>query len=270
VRPLDCEAEYEAAVALQEDIWGADVNGIVPACLLQVSAEVGGIADGAFTPDEKLVGFVFGLTGPRNGELAHWSHVLAVAEAWRGLGIGRLLKAHQRERLLAIGVDSMFWTFDPLESRNAHLNLNKLGARVEAYIPDFYGTNALAKTDTVIGTDRLVVRWDLKKFPAPSASCGLALTDIPLVTVRPRTRESMSALEVPEIMGRYVRVEAPSEIQELKGSDPEAAVAWRTTTRRAFVRYLDAGYRVVEFRPASEGDHGCYVLEACFRTDAGK
>ena len=262
VRPLAFHTEYEAAVVLQEKIWGADVGETVPACMLQVAQEVGGIAEGAFTPDGVLVGLVFGLTGLRDGKLAHWSHILAVEEAWRDRGIGRLLKKQQCEKLLEMGVDSMLWTFDPLESRNAHLNLNILGATVEVYVPDFYGTNVAAKTDTVIGTDRFIVRWLLASPRSASGDVGLALSDIPCVSVQLPLRGLSHPSEPPLATDRFVRVEIPANIQELKLSDPAASVAWRETTRRAFVHYLDAGYRVAEFRPGSEECRGFYILEA--------
>jgi predicted GNAT superfamily acetyltransferase len=261
VRPLGTQAEYDAAVALQERIWGANVGETVPACVLQVSQEVGGIADGAFSPGGDLVGIVFGLTGLRNGKLAHWSHLLAVDDGWRDRGIGRLLKAHQRETLLKTGVDSMFWTFDPLESRNAHLNLNTLGVTVEAYVPDFYGATSVAKTDTVIGTDRFVVRWDLAGSPTPSNAKDLVLNEIPCVTARPHSEDSPHSRGIPPVSGRFVRVEIPANIQALKSSDPTSAAAWRETTRHALVHYLGAGYRIAEFRPNSEGPEGCYILE---------
>jgi predicted GNAT superfamily acetyltransferase len=231
--------------------------------VLQVSQEVGGIAAGAFTPGGDLVGFVFGLTGLRDGELAHWSHLLAVDEGWRDRGIGRLLKAHQRESLLKIGVRSMLWTFDPLESRNAHLNLNKLGATIETYVPDFYGATSVAKTDTVIGSDRFVVSWDLAGSPTPSSTKDLALSEIPCVTSRPQSGVSPRVFEKPPVSGGLVRVEIPANIQALKLSDPASAAAWRETTRNVFGRFLGAGYRIAEFRPNSEGtQHGCYILAA--------
>ena len=220
------------------------------------------MADGAFTPDGELVGLVFGLTGLRDGKLAHWSHILAVEKKWRDRGIGRLLKAHQRDKLLEIGVDSMFWTFDPLESRNAHLNLNRLGTTVEEYVPHFYGANTVAKTDTVIGTDRFVVRWDLVRSPSPSASRNLSLTDIPCVAARPQSRGSQPPKAPLVVAEKHVRIEVPADIQALKSAEPEMAAQWREITRQAFVHYLDAGYRVVEFRRDPEGRGGSYVLEA--------
>lgn len=260
VRSLSAQSEYEQAVALQEQIWGADVRETVPACILQISQEVGGIAEGAFAPDGRLVGFVFGLTGLRDGILAHWSHILAVEESWRDKGIGRQLKKHQRNVLLEIGVERMYWTFDPLESRNAHLNLNILGVSVESYVPHFYGKVPVAATDTVIGTDRFVVRWDLAGQSMKPACSSLQLAEIPSVTLSSEPGTSDQQVEPIAGAANVVRVEAPDEIQTLKRADPDSARQWRKMTRRAFVNYLDAGYTVAEFRPEPVGFGGWYIL----------
>jgi len=258
VRALSGQADYEQAVALQEQIWGADVRDTVPACVLQISQEVGGIAVGAFTPDNDLAGFVFGLTGFRNGFPAHWSHILAVAIPWRDRGVGRILKEHQRELLLEMGVETMHWTFDPLESRNAHLNLNVLGATVERYVPHFYGETAVAATDTVIGTDRLVVRWYLRGKRTPPAHPDLSLAVIPSTT---RGAALGTSDSLPDARSSStVRIDAPADIQTLKSADPESAANWRRLTRRAFIHYLDAGYTVTEFRVERGGRGGSYIL----------
>ncbi len=152
----------------------------------------------------------------------------------------------------------MYWTFDPLESRNACLNLNRLGARVERYEVDMYGTEPTALTDTVIGTDRFVVRWDLE------ASSGDIPTDVmdsnaPIVTASlgssgPNRREP-DLITVPE-----VRVEIPHDIQQLKSLDPDVAAAWRQTTRRALTHYLDSGYRVKRVEPVTPTRRVFYLL----------
>ena len=132
IRPLANREDYVACVELQELIWGAGEETIPP-IMLQVSQKVGAIAAGAFDRQGRMLGCVFGLTGLRNGRVAHWSHLLAVRPEARDQGIGRRLKRYQRSRLLAKGVTTMYWTFDPLVARNAHLNLNRLGAVVVEY-----------------------------------------------------------------------------------------------------------------------------------------
>ena len=117
IRPLETRAEHEACVALQRDIWGQDFADVVPATILMVSQQVGGVASGAFDARGRLIGFVFGISGVRNRVTAHWSDMLAVRPEARGRGLGRRLKLHQRELLLAVGIERVYWTFDPLVAR---------------------------------------------------------------------------------------------------------------------------------------------------------
>lgn len=216
--------------------------------LLQVAQKMGGIAAGAFDGD-RLVGFVFGISGLRQGVLAHWSHMLAVDERWRDAGIGRRLKQYQREQLLAAGVRHMFWTFDPLVARNANLNLQRLGAHVVEYVRNMYGEDALNRSDAVIGTDRFVVRWDLDR-PAPAPAPG--------APARPPIRSETDPLPAEPV----VWIAIPDDVQQLKLQDPAAAQAWRRATRRAFEHYVGAGYGVTGFTRAAAGGGPAYRLEA--------
>jgi chorismate synthase len=236
IHPLGNQTEYEACVELQRATWGDDFREVVGPGLLQIAQKVGGIAAGAFI-DERLVGFVFGLTGVRDGALVHWSHMLAVAELHRDHGIGRRLKAYQRAQLTALGVRRMQWTYDPLVARNAHLNLERLGARVLEYVPDMYGDSPMSRTSGVIGTDRFVVEWDLAEPPVGSGAGRAGSPDLPLV----------GAPDDPLPDAASVRVAIPDDIQALKDEDPAAARAWRANTRRAFQHYLGNHYVVAAF-----------------------
>ncbi len=247
---------------MQQQIWGSDVRDTVPICIMRVAQEVGGIAEGAFLKGDVLAGFVFGLTGVKNGRTVHWSHLLAVGDSWRGSGIGGRLKWHQRDKALELGVTEMYWTFDPLEARNAHLNLNKLNAVVTDYVPHFYGYSPVADTDTVIGTDRFIVRWDLLEPSSPSRSRLPALEDIPCATASRSDIGSDLAVDCSGNERGYARIEIPPDIQKLKLAAPSTAAEWRERTRRAFLSFLSAGYRVAEFRTESKSNCGWYILEA--------
>src|SRR5437588_394451 len=109
--------DFVACVALQEDTWGAAFSERVPAAILKVSQRLGGITAGAFDAQDRLLGFVFGMTGVENGRLVHWSDMLAVRPELRDHGIGRRLKEFQRDTLLERGVGLVYWTFDPLAGR---------------------------------------------------------------------------------------------------------------------------------------------------------
>src|SRR5215204_2057215 len=139
VRALTNHAEMKACVALQHAIWGEGFTDVVPASVLKVAQRIGGVVIGAFDPQGKLLGFVFGLTGVERGKIVHWSDMLAVAPTARNLGLGRRLKEHQRSLVRELGASVIYWTYDPLVARNAHLNFNRLGVRATEYAKDMYG-----------------------------------------------------------------------------------------------------------------------------------
>lgn len=288
IRPLRGLEECRACETLQRRIWGEEFSELAPASLQRIAQKVGGVASGAFHPDEGLVGFVFGLTGVRDGEPVHWSHMLAVRRDFRDRGLGRRLKEHQRELLLAEGVETAFWTFDPLVARNAHFNLNRLGVRVEEYVPEMYGETG-SPLHRGLGTDRFLVAWDLPSYrpgdeedDEPSAGgpdaagdaegpgagaydAGLALaSDLPAdadgLPADAGLPSHFSEGPPAERSGPppVLRVEIPSDIHAVREDDPEAAVEWRERTRDAFLSRLDTGYRVLGFVPAP--GRGFYVL----------
>jgi len=154
-RHLSGADELDACVRMQREIWA---DWVVPYPLLLVAQKTGGVLAGAFEGDGPLLGFVFGMAGLVEGEMVHWSDMLAVRSEARGHGIGRGLKAFQRDAVRAMGIKTMYWTYDPQVARNAHLNLNVLGAQVTEYVTDMYGP----------GTDRFIVRWHLDGQPRPT------------------------------------------------------------------------------------------------------
>lgn len=237
-RPLTTQVEYEACVDLQRVTWGDDFRELVAPAMLKVTQRAGGICAGTFH-DGHLVGFVYGLTGYVDGQPLHWSHMLAVRADHRDQGIGRMLKEYQREQLIGRGIDRMLWTYDPLVARNAHLNLNRLGARVLEYVPDMYGENPMSRTDSVIGTDRFIVEWDLTSGVTPSDPAVPA--DAAVITVA-GTDEGEETPEFPE--EQTVLVEVPEDIQRLKSTAPNEARAWRRLLRGAFLRYGELGYSI--------------------------
>jgi chorismate synthase len=251
LRPLTTPADYEACVGLQRETWGDDFRELVPPAVLQIAQKIGGIVAGAWA-DEQLVGFVFGMTGLAGGSLAHWSHMLAVAAGTRDHGIGRQLKAYQRAQVLAMGITRMFWTFDPLVARNAHFNLQRLGARVVDYVRDMYGESPMSRTDSVIGSDRFVVRWDLERSASDDRAERPA-ADSPWPVV------GSASDPLPD--AAIVLVTIPSDIQALKHADPGAALGWRQSTRRAFEHYLAAGHRVAGLVRGSVPGVAHYRLE---------
>ena len=184
-RALDTLEACRECVELQKETWGEDFVDRVPASLLLVVHEAGGLVAGAFDSGDRLAGFVFSLVGRREGVPIHWSHMLAVRRDVRGRGLGRALKLHQRERVLADGIGSVWWTFDPLVAANAHLNFARLGAEAVHYAENLYGTETGSPLHGQ-STDRLVLRWRLESPRTRSALAG-----------RPPGRPREEALRLP-------------------------------------------------------------------------
>ena len=243
IRPLETRAEYEACVRLQRDIWGRDFQDVVPATILMVSQQVGGVASGAFDVDGRLSGFVFGVSGVRDGVAAHWSDMLAVRPELRGRGLGRRLKLHQRALLLAVGIERAYWTFDPLVARNARLNLTTLGASPVEYVSNMYGDTG-SRLHRGLDTDRFVVEWRLRDpaverlLAGEPAHLPAAAQEGPVVTVAPAGAVS-AADDVPLPDAPWVRVELPNDVEQLKADASELAERWQQALRRAFTTYLN-------------------------------
>lgn len=251
IRPLRTQEEMRACVRLQRETWGEAFSETVPPSILKVCQRIGGVAAGAFDPEGRLLGFVFGLTGVERGRIVHWSDMLAVRPEARDLGLGRRLKAHQREILLPLGVEVVYWTYDPLVARNAHLNFSRLGVEAAEYVEDMYGESD-SELHAGIGTDRLVVAWWIREGAAPPHPA----IDPAEAAAAPAAGPAGAA--PPD--AALVRVEVPADIQEVRRRSPEAAVRWRRDTRAAFLDLLGRGYRVVGFlrHPAAGG--GSYLL----------
>lgn len=254
IRPLRTLAEYRACVALQEATWGEGFSERVPTAILHVAQRLGGVVAGAFDESGRLTGFVFGMTGLDEEGVVHWSDMLAVRSAERDSGLGRRLKAYQRDVLLARGITRMLWTFDPLQSRNAYLNLRKLGAVAREYIRDMYGETD-SPLHTGIGTDRLVALWALdservrRRMTGGERYSGPALSDAaPALSAEPEKGDTYASpgLERPELDDTVVSVAIPADLDALKRDDPGLAEAWRHATRRVIEPYLQRGYEVRE------------------------
>lgn len=260
IRELATLDEYQACVALQDATWGDGFSERVPSAILRVSQKIGGVTAGAFDPAGRMLGFVFGMTGIRNGQLAHWSDMLAVREDARGHHIGELLKQYQRERCVGLGVQVMYWTFDPLVARNAHLNLNKLGATASEYAEDMYGSNTGSTLHGAVPTDRFVAAWDLTRAFTPVAGADLPAPgdlSLPLVNPlddhgRPMVRDTGSAATV--------RVQIPADAETLRAHGADLPLVWRLAVRHAVQPLLARAYVVTRFVRAHEGTLPYYVL----------
>lgn len=228
---------------LQREIWGVSDLDVVPALALRPQKEVGGILIGAFA-EGRMVGFVFGFPGILNGETIIHSDMLGVSSEYRSQNLGYLLKLAQREAALKLGVNRITWTFDPLQSRNAHLNFGKLGVIADRYLINYYG-----ETSSFLhraGTDRLWVSWLLDRNPASSR---VDIDEIPaLIRVGQNGEPVLDNTDENRLI-----IEIPGE------ANPEL---WREPTRAAFTAALDAGYIVKDFYVVERNDQkiGAYFL----------
>jgi predicted GNAT superfamily acetyltransferase len=260
IRRVESQREYDECVRIEDEIWGAAFNERVPSTILRVSQYLGGVTAAAFEPSGgRMLGFVFGLTGVRDGGLVHWSDLLAVRPEARDRGLGRRLKLFQRSLVTPLGVTRMMWTFDPLVARNAHLNLNALGASVTDYVPDMYGSDTGSSLHNAVGTDRFVVAWDLTREPGAFRD-GAGPEHLPAdsLVVNPMEPDGTRApLRTSDVI-REVYIAIPGDIQQVIATSPERARAWREGTREAFLWYLRSGHRVSGFHRA--GDRGFYHL----------
>ncbi|HEY1938237.1 MAG TPA: GNAT family N-acetyltransferase [Candidatus Angelobacter sp.] len=160
IRKCDGISELNACVALQKEVWNFDDVDLVPLRMFVVSQKIGGQVIGAFDGSE-LVGFAFSIPGSRSGRPYLHSHMLAVRDSFRNHGLGRRLKLAQRDDAIAHGIELLEWTFDPLEIKNAHLNLSRLGAIARRYSVNHYGHSS-SPLQGGLPTDRLVAEWWLK------------------------------------------------------------------------------------------------------------
>ncbi|HEU5184046.1 MAG TPA: hypothetical protein VFU01_05740 [Gemmatimonadaceae bacterium] len=251
VRRVETLAEYHECVAIQKETWGTGFREIVFPTILLVAQKLGGVCAGAFGPNGRMLGFVFGMTGVRDGKLVHWSDLLAVRPEARGAHLGERLKHYQRDLVLAIGVETMHWTFDPLVARNAHLNLTRLGARAVEYVPDMYGSNTGSPLHGGLPTDRVVIAWDLTRptgsEPRPAR---------PGLLVNPVAANGLPALNG-LLDAPVVRIAVP---RDLEAEPNERRAIWRQVTREAFASYLARGYEVIGFRRGQGDELPSYEL----------
>lgn len=258
IRSFEDDTARRQAVALQRAVWGEGFDDVVSEALLRAIDKAGGLTAGAFVEENDLVGVLVGISGVRDGALLQWSHLMAVREDFRGQGVGIALKWYQREFCLARGIESVYWTYEPLEARNAHLNLNNLGAEVIDYTRNMYGDGGESALWAGIGTDRFTVRWPLTSGRVVGRAMGQQLEMFTRGGTGPIVNEGRAMPDVYPDAPR-VAVEIPAAIQRVKSERPEEAAQWRESTRGAFEHYLARGYRVMGLDRA--GDRPRYVLE---------
>ena len=237
--------DCERCVEIQLAVWGYSDGDVIPKRVFIVARAIGGQVIGAWAGRE-LAGFAMALPGYREGRAYLHSHMLAVLPEYRNAGLGRRLKLAQRDDALARGIVRMEWTFDPLEIKNAHLNIARLGAIARRYLPDFYGQST-SSLQGGLPTDRLVAEWWLN-----SDRVRRILGEEP--TAQPRT-DSQPSDRVLE------RIEVPRAVADWKQNPQQRKLAEqlqssnRTALQEAFAR----GLAVTGYERTTVGD-GCFLL----------
>ncbi len=253
IRAIESFDEYVACEQLQAAVWSADTA--VPLNLLVTVQRNGGLVLGAFD-GAALVGFVFGfLARGSDGRLKHASHMAAVLPEYRDAGLGEKLKWAQRERVLAQGLTLMTWTFDPALSRNARLNIRKLGGRVRTYVRNSYGP-APETADGPLPSDRFVVEWRLDD-PQVIARLSGRLPELDWLReplINPELDGPLQLLSTPR-----ARLRIPLIHDWLAVHEPATARTWRYQIRAAAEAAFAAGYAVVDY--ARDDTAAYYLLE---------
>ncbi len=241
IRLVQTHEEYAACEQISRRIWGAADRNVVPRELLLTVQLNGGQVQGAFLPDGRLAGFVFGFLGMRESRLRLCSHQLGVDAAFRGQGIGLALKMAQREEALRRGLELITWTFDPLEARNGYINLHRLRTVACRYDRDHYGVmdDALNRG---LPTDRFEVEWWIRTPFSPHRNPeGAAI----LLSAGPEGEPRPADVQLSSV--RSLLVEVPRDFQEVKRRSPELAQRWRLATRAALEAALAAGFCGTDF-----------------------
>lgn len=274
IRELKGVHDLKQIEAVEREVWELSDLDTTPLTLAVATQEAGNLWLGAFE-GSTLVGFAFGFLGIEDGRPNLHSHMLAVRAPYRNSDLGYKLKLAQRERVLAMRfnesrITEITWTFDPLQSKNAHLNFAKLGVISQSYKVDFYGP----ETSSILhrnSTDRLWVKWPLNSRRVQTRLQGKdhrgemldALRTLqPLIQFNAHgkpTRTDLSAA----LLRQRIAIEIPSDIGSVEQKDPALACEWRLETRWAFTEALHSGFFVAEFCRTVRGQQGpgVYLLE---------
>ncbi len=207
IRELGTHEELREVVALQKTIWGFEDADLLPFRMLVVATKIGGQLLGAFDGD-RMIAFCLAIPGLKeDGKPYLHSHMLGVLGEYRNHGVGRQLKLRQRDDALARGIDLIEWTFDPLEIKNAHFNVDRLGAIVRRYLRNQYGASS-SPLHGGLPTDRLVAEWWIRR-PRKTADVVERISipaDIPADTTEARSLQSSLADQFESCFGRGLAV----------------------------------------------------------------
>ena len=276
IRLLETLEEMTAVEDLQREVWPGSETDVVPAHLLITVIHNGGVVLGAFVGDQ-LVGFVFGFPGleftPDGPRPKHCSHMAGVLPGHRDSGIGFALKRAQWQMVRHQSLDHVTWTYDPLLSRNAYLNIARLGAVCSTYRRSEYG-EMRDEVNAGLPSDRFQVDWwintkRVERRLSKHARPALKLGHLARVGVRPfYTLETgpgnlvRPPQHVPVLEAQLIAAEVPSDFLALKAADFPLARDWRFFSREFFETAFAKGYIVTDFifDPGENTPRSFYIL----------
>jgi len=229
--------DFRACVALQKEVWNFSDAELVPLRMFVVADKVGGQVMGAFDGDV-MVGFALSVPGTRTGHVYLHSHMLAVRKDHRNGGLGRRLKLMQREDALARGIELIEWTFDPLEIKNAYLNIEKLGAIARRYNINQYGITS-SPLQGGLPSDRLIAEWWLKSK---------------------RVETLLATGKIAPVVGQS-SVQVPAQIYDWKAAPETRGKAQQVQERNRehFLQAFSQGLAVLGYERDTEGN-GKFLL----------
>jgi predicted GNAT superfamily acetyltransferase len=267
IRLLKTPEEMTAVEELQAEIWSGSQADIVPAHMLLAAVHNGGLVLGAFN-ENRLIGMLFGFPGLTPGEGGmqpkHCSHMLGIHPEWRDTGLGFALKCVQRDHVLKQGLKLVTWTFDPLLSRNAYLNISRLGAVCNTYLRSEYGQ---MRDGLNIGleSDRFQVDWWLDSARVETRLNG---SDKKVASLDDHHHEDVELMAagtegqplsgLPMLDRNRLLVEIPEDFLTIKADDFPLAKAWRSSSRAVFEKAFANGFIVTDF--VHDGGRSFYVF----------
>jgi predicted GNAT superfamily acetyltransferase len=246
--------DFQQCIELERAVWRDDDIGIMPIRLYMISKACNAPTIGAFDHTGKLVGFVHTMLALMSRRVVYHSHLAAVIEGLRHKDIGYRMKLKQRECAIAADIPLIIWTFDPLQSRNAHLNINKLGAVIRRYEENYYGEGLSNVFGSEVPSDRIFAEWWLQSAHVEAALAG----------VRPQVTDAEAVI-------------IPEEINRVRAQSVEEHIRWRLRVRADFEHELNEGLiaRGFERDPATATsrylfgqDESQFSFEAYVKRDA--
>jgi len=229
IRECSSTDDFQQCIELERAVWKDDDLGLMPIRLYMISKACNAPTFGAFEPTGRLVGFVHTMIAMMDKHVIYHSHLAAVREDLRHKDIGYRMKLAQREHALEAGIPLIIWTFDPLQSRNAHLNINKLGAIIRRYEVNYYSEGLSTVFDSGVPSDRVFAEWWVSSPHVQSAVEGN----------RPRVEGSPDSVSIPE------------NINEVRAQSIDEHLRWRLSVRQEFQIKLAAGLIVRGFERQS-------------------